>query len=65
MPFVKLVQTLYQFLFALIALELTFLSPVTKLVILLLIVNILINTITVKLLKSKGKEYATVWPSKR
>ncbi len=48
MPIAKLVQTMYQFLFDLGAVELAFLSPVTKLVILLLLGSVPINTITVK-----------------
>ncbi|ODG98760.1 hypothetical protein A4S05_07510 [Nostoc sp. KVJ20] len=47
MPLVKLVQSLYQFLFNPIALELTFWSTVIKLVLLLIPVNLPINTITV------------------
>ncbi|WP_341526997.1 hypothetical protein [Nostoc sp. UHCC 0302] len=48
MPFVKLVHSLYQFLFALCAFKLAFVSPVTKLVVLLLRLNVPINTIAVK-----------------
>lgn len=51
MPIAKLVHSLYQFLFDLSALELAFLSPVTKLVRLLCLASVLINTITVKSLK--------------
>ncbi len=47
MPLVKLVQILCQFLFNPIDLEVAFWSPVSKLVLLLIPVNLPINTITI------------------
>lgn len=47
MPLVKLVQILCQFLFTPIDLEVAFWSPVSKLVLLLIPVNLPINTITI------------------
>ncbi len=64
MPIAKLVHSLYQFLFDLSALELAFLSPVTKLVRLLCLASVLINTITVKSLRLKVRNMQTIGPQK-